>query len=156
MSAQAIVHDTFVIETSIEAPPADVFAAYADVRAREAWAAPGGDVLVYDNADFRVGGADVFRCGPKADLKFHGSLWYHDIVENERIVYVELVRLDDQKLSLGLVTLELLAEKDGTRLLSTTQLTSFVGPQMIADSKSGTRAALHNLAAWCSRATSRR
>jgi hypothetical protein len=34
-------------------------------------------------------------------------------------------------------------------------MVSFVGPQMVAGSKSGTLAALNNLAAWLSRAPSR-
>jgi uncharacterized protein YndB with AHSA1/START domain len=116
---------------------------------------PGADVIVYDKADFRVGGIDVFRCGPKDDPKIQGEVRYHEIVYDERIVYVESVHVGDEKLSLGLVTLELIAQRGGTRLRSTNQLTSFVGPQMVADSKSGTRAALHNLSAWCSRASSR-
>jgi uncharacterized protein YndB with AHSA1/START domain len=156
MTAPYVVHETFVIETCIEASPAEVFAAYADVLAREAWGAPGGDTMVYDAADFRVGGTDVFRCGPRDEPKFHGTVWYHDIVQDHRIVYVELVRTDDRKLCLGLVTLELVPDEQGTRLRSTNQLTSFAGPEMVAGSKSGTRAALHNLAAWCSSASSRR
>jgi hypothetical protein len=62
------------------------------------------------------------------------------------------VQVGDQMLCLGLVTLEMLPEKNGTRLRSTTQLVSFVGLEMIDSSKSGTRAALNNLAAWVSRA----
>jgi uncharacterized protein YndB with AHSA1/START domain len=154
MTAQQVVHDTFVVETAIESAPAEVFAAFADVRVREEWAAPGGDTIVYEKADFRIGGVDVFRCGPKNDQRFHGTVWYHEIVPDHRIVYVEAVRVGDEPLSLALVTLELVPEREGTRLRSTNQLVSFTGAQMLADSRSGTRAALHNLAAWCARAAS--
>jgi uncharacterized protein YndB with AHSA1/START domain len=158
MTTTPIVHDSFAIEITIDAPPAAVFMAYADLRARMEWGAPANDAIAYDKAEFRVGGNDVFRCGPANDMKFVGSLWYHDIVQDERIVYTESVRAGDEKLSLEIVTLELFPEgaRTRTRLRSTTQMISFVGPQMIADSKSGTRAALHNLAALVTRASSRR
>jgi len=151
-----LVHDTFVIDITIDAPPAEVFGAYADLQVRMEWAAPANDVIAYDKSDFRVGGGDVFRCGPVNDLKFVGTLWYHDIVPNERIVYTESVQVGGEKLSLEIVTLELLPEGSVTHLRSTTQMISFVGQQMIADSKSGTRAALHNLAGLLARATGRR
>ena len=150
------VHETFVIETDIEVGPAEVFAAYADVHVRVEWAAPGSDVIVYDKADFTVGGGDVFHCGPKDDTRFHGRVWYHEIVPDERLVYVESIRDGNQMLSIAMVTLELLPARDGTRLRSTTQMISFVGLQMVADSKSGTRAALNNLAGWFFRAAYRR
>ena len=98
------VHETFVIETDIEVGPAEVFAAYADVHVRVEWAAPGSDVIVYDRADFTVGGGDVFHCGPKDDPRFHGRVWYHEIVPDERLVYVESIRDGNQMLSIAMVT----------------------------------------------------
>ena len=155
MDAPTPVHDTFVVETTIDAAPSRVFGAYADVRTREEWAAPGSDAIVYDKADFRVGSGDTFRCGPKNDPRFNGAVVYHEIVQDRRFVFVESIRVGDQTLSLGMVTWELLPEGDRTRLQATTQMISFVGPQMVAGSKSGTQAAMNNLAAWLARAPSR-
>jgi uncharacterized protein YndB with AHSA1/START domain len=155
MDAPTLVHDTFVLETTIDAAPSRVFGAYADVRTRQEWASPGGDAIVYDQADFRVGSGDRFRCGPKNDLRFHGAVEYHEIVQDTRFVFVESIRVGDQTLSLGMVTWELRPEGDRTRLQATTQMVSFVGPQMVAGSKSGTQAAMNNLAAWLARAPSR-
>ena len=154
MNAYGVAHDTFVIDLSLEAAAPRVFGAYADVRVREAWAAPGGDAIVYDEADFRAGGTDIFRCGPGTDLKFHGIAVYYDIVVNSRFVFVESIRVGDRALSTAMVTWELVPEEEGTRLRATTQMVSFAGTDMIASAKSGTRAALQNLAAWLSRQSS--
>jgi uncharacterized protein YndB with AHSA1/START domain len=156
MSAQPLIHDTFVIETVIDAPPSRVFAAYADIGSRQEWSAPANDAIVYDASDFRPGGADVFRCGPRNDLRFHGAVEYHDVVENERFVFFESIRTGGRTLSVAMVTWELLPDGNGTRLRATTQMISFVGPEMVAGAKSGTRAALNNLATWLSHATSPR
>jgi uncharacterized protein YndB with AHSA1/START domain len=152
MHGAEIVHETFVIEILVNATPPEVFTAYADVRARQEWAAPGGDAIVYDHADFRVGSGDAFRCGPPNDLTFAGRVDYHEIVEDTRFVFVESIRDASRTLSLAMVTWELEPEGQTTRLQSTTQMISFGGAQMVASSKSGTRAALNNLAVWCHRA----
>ena len=46
-----------------------VFSELGDPLARARWSAPSNDTIVYDEADFRIGGTDVFRCGPKGDPK---------------------------------------------------------------------------------------
>ena len=56
---------------------------HTDVHIRVEWAAPGSDVIVYDKADFTVGGGDAFHCGPKDDPRFHGRVWYHGIVPDD-------------------------------------------------------------------------
>ena len=58
-----------------------VFEAFADPVARMRWGVPSANVeLVYLEADFRVGGRDVSRCGPAGNLMFHVDLTYLDIV----------------------------------------------------------------------------
>lgn len=154
MGTSTVVHHTFVIEKTCEAPPARVFAAYADVGARQQWGAPGGDTILYSASDFRVGGGDSFLCGPKTDLKYSGTVRYEDIVENIRIVFTESVRVENKTLSVGMTTWELLPDGSGTRLVATTQMISFVGAEMVEASESGSRAAIENLVKWLSRAQS--
>ena len=151
MKASSVIHDTFVIDKTFDAPPARVFEAYADVRAREQWGAPGGDAIGYSAADFRVGGGDSFLCGPTADLKYAGTVRYEDIVENTRIVFTETIRADDKTISVSMTTWELLPEGTRTRLIATTQMISFVGSAMVESSRSGTNAALDNLVRWLGR-----
>jgi uncharacterized protein YndB with AHSA1/START domain len=46
---------------------------------------------------------------------------YHDVVENERLVYSYVMHLDDKKISVSLATMELVPEGTGTRLSVTEQ-----------------------------------
>jgi uncharacterized protein YndB with AHSA1/START domain len=100
----------------------------------------------FDEADFRVGGKDVFRCGPKGDPKFRGETRYLDIVPNARVVSSETVEANGRRLAVALTTLDFEATEDGTNLTGTLQIVSFVGSGMIHGYESGNRSALENLA----------
>jgi uncharacterized protein YndB with AHSA1/START domain len=126
-------------------PVERVFSEFADPRARARWSAPSNDVLIYDETDFRVGGGDRFRCGPKSDPKFRGETVYHIIVPNERVVSSENLDLDDQRLAVSLTTLDFEPSSEGTNLKVTVQMVSFVGPGMIQEYESGNKSALENL-----------
>jgi uncharacterized protein YndB with AHSA1/START domain len=138
-------HATITLEHSYSAPVERVFSQFADPVARAGWSAPSNDVLIYDESDFRVGGKDVFRCGPKGDPKFRGETHYLQIVPNARVVSSETLDMNDQRLAVTLTTLEFESTKDGTRLTVTVQIVSFVGPEMIRGYESGNKSALKNL-----------
>lgn len=60
------LHATLVFERQVPASIEKVFAALADPVARSQWGAPSETaVILYDEADFREGGQDRFRCGPR-------------------------------------------------------------------------------------------
>jgi uncharacterized protein YndB with AHSA1/START domain len=147
MSKPTIVHDTFVIERVFAATPQRVFAAYADVKLRTRWGVPSDDERIeYLESNFQVGGSDVYRCGPKAELKYLGHVRYEHIVVDQRIIYVERVSLGDSQLCVSLVSWELIPKQQGTLLVLTDQIASLVGREMIDGAKHGTTAALDNLA----------
>ena len=105
MTKPKTAHATLVIERSFDASPARVFEAFADPAARMRWGVPSANAeLVYLEADFRVGGRDVSRCGPAGNLIFHVDLTYLDIVPASRIVSVETVSQDETRLSVSLIT----------------------------------------------------
>jgi uncharacterized protein YndB with AHSA1/START domain len=139
-------HATITLQHSYSEPLELVFSESADPVARARWGAPSKDQLIYDEADFQIGGKDVFRCGPKGDLKFRGETHYLDIVPNARVISSETVALDGQRLGAALTTLDFEPTKDGTLLTVTIQAVSFVGPDMIRSYESGNRSALKNLA----------
>lgn len=138
-------HTTIKLEHSYSASLERVFSEFADPVARARWSAPSDDALIYDEADFRVGGKDVFRCGPKGDPKFRGETRYLDIVPNARVVSSETVDIDGQHLAVALTTLDFEPTGDGTMLTVTVQIVSFVGPDMIHAYESGNKSALKNL-----------
>lgn len=144
---RSAVHETLTFERSYPVPVARVFAAYADVEMRARWGVPSDTAaIVYSASDFRVDGRDEFRCGGKSDLPFLGCVRYEDIVENERIVYVESVSEGDRLLSVSLVTWELTPDDTSTKLLVTDQLVALDGADMVSGTRMGTNAALDNLA----------
>jgi uncharacterized protein YndB with AHSA1/START domain len=139
-------HATIALQHSYSAPLERVFSEFADPVARARWSAPSNDALIYDEADFRVDGKDVFRCGPKGDPKFRGETRYLDIVPNARVVSSETVEVNGRRLAVALTTLDFEPTEDGTNLTVTIQIVSFVGPDMIHGYESGNRSALENLA----------
>ena len=138
-------HATITLERTYNVPVDRVFSEFADPVARARWSAPSEDVLIYDEADFRVGGKDVFRCGPKGDPKFRGETHYLLIAPNALVVSSETVDMDGQRLAVSLTTLEFEPTEHTTNLTVTVQIVSFVGAGMIHGSESGYKSAWENL-----------
>jgi uncharacterized protein YndB with AHSA1/START domain len=141
-------HATIKLEHSYPARLERVFSEFADPSARARWSAPSNDILIYDESDFRVGGKDVFRCGPKGDPKFLGETRYLHIVPNARVVSSETVDSEGLRLAVALTTLDFEPTEDGTNLTVTVQMVSFAGPEIIQGYESGNKSALKNLAQY--------
>jgi uncharacterized protein YndB with AHSA1/START domain len=140
------LHATLVFEREIPAAAEAVFAAFADPVARAEWGAPSDTaVLTYDEADFREGGQDRFRCGSKSNPNIHGVTRYLEIVANRRLVSSETIVVDGKLLCVSLTTLELTSDGDKTKLKSTTQLASFIGEDMVKGHERGSNASFDNL-----------
>jgi uncharacterized protein YndB with AHSA1/START domain len=156
MSESAIVHATLIFERMISATYDQVFTAYADINQRGKWGAPSDNTaLIYDHADFREGGEDVFRCGSRSNPNIHGRTRYLDVVANRRIVSTETISVDGRHLCASLTTLELDPDGEHTKLKSTIQLVSFVGQDMVKGHENGTNASLDNLGNYFSSQTGR-
>jgi uncharacterized protein YndB with AHSA1/START domain len=146
MDSQKLRHATLTFNRICEAPIERVFQAFADVEERMRWGAPSDSTaFFYDEADFRVGGRDVFRCGPKANPQYVGVTTYYDIVPNRRIVSSEAVEAQGIKLMVSLSTATFEPEGEGTRVTVTTQVTSLGGDDMIKGTEAGNNASLDNL-----------
>lgn len=146
MTEPSVSHATIVLERVYDASPARVFQALADPLARARWGTPSKNVeLVYDKTDFRVGGLDVSRCGPRGSLIYRVETRYVDIEPEQRIVSTEVVCEGWSRLSVSLITVELHPEGASTRLVLTDQIAAFGGKDMIAGSQAGFNAALDNL-----------
>jgi uncharacterized protein YndB with AHSA1/START domain len=152
MGTESILHATLVFERTISTTPDRVFAAYADPVERIKWGAPSDKTaLVYDKADFRDGGEDTFRCGPRSNPNIHGVTRYLDIVPDQTIVSSETIAMDGRRLCVSLSTLELKPDGDQTKLKSTVQLVSFVGQDMVRGHENGTNDSLDNLVKYLER-----
>jgi len=139
-------HATITLDRAYSVRVERVFFEFADARARAKWSAPSNDALVYDEADFREGGCDVFRCGPLNDLKFRGVTTYQVIIPNRCVISTESLWEGAAQLAIALNTLEFEPTAEGANLRLTVQIASFVGSGLVAGYESGNRSALEGLA----------
>ena len=142
---EKVHHATVKLERQYAASVERVFSEFADPLARAKWSAPSGDALVYDAADFREGGRDVFRCGTPHDLRFRGVTTYQVIVPNQYVVSTESLSEGATPLAVALNTLEFEPTAEGATIRFTVQIVSFAGPDMVKGYESGNRSALDGL-----------
>ncbi len=114
-------HDSFTIERTYDAPRAMVFDAWSKPALREKWFAGGGQwtVLIREQ-DFRVGGQERVRGQWENSTSDFRSV-FHDIVPNERIIFVYDMYVDDRMISVSTGTVELFDAGSGTRMRYTEQ-----------------------------------
>lgn len=138
MKRAPAVHATTVVEHRFAAAPAVVFDAWADVAKRAQWNLPGGDdwELVALAQDFRIGGRESARFGPKGAATFWSSGEFLDIVEHARIVSAGTMHDGDRRTSATMCTVEFFADGAGTRLVLTDQ-SAFLAGEAPKDRRSG-------------------
>ena len=138
MTLHAVVHDTIVVERRFAVAPEKVFAAWADPAQRARWHFPGDDwELASFEQDFRVGGHERSRFGPKGSPNLHDEGRFLDIEPNRRIVSAGTMHMDDVRISTTLCTVELTPDGKGTLLKLTDQSAFLDGREKAEDRRSG-------------------
>jgi uncharacterized protein YndB with AHSA1/START domain len=152
MTTPPLTHATFVIERSYPVDRSRVFAAFADpeIKARwfsgpEEWGPDEGEM------DFRVGGHESSRGGPPGGPVITMSSTYHDIVDDERLVFAYEMDVDGARISVSLTTIELHPVDGGTRLVLTEQGVYFDGPEGAAGREEGSAELIDKLGAELAR-----
>jgi len=141
-----VTHATFTLERSYPAPPARVFAAWADPAAKARWFAPGPGAG--HQLDFRVGGREVVTGGPEGGPLMTFETLYRDIVPEQRIVYTSTLSAGADLMTVSLTTVEFTpGEGGGTRLVLTEQGAFLDGQEQPAWREQGTSDQLEALAA---------
>jgi len=127
-------HATFVIERKLSASPKRVFAAWADKESKRAWFVEGkGFEIQKFEMNFREGGSEDSSFTFQQGQICSNSTLYHDIVDNQRIVFTYSMAMGNARFSVSLATVELRGDGDGTRLIFTEQaafLENADGPKM--------------------------
>jgi len=144
-----ITNATFRIERVLNASPARVFGAYTSLEAKGAWFKAPSDVETLERTfDFRPGGQERWHARWPSGMTTDFQATYHDIVPNERIILVYDMYHNGDKLSVSLLTLELKAEGDKTRLIHTEQGSYLVGGrEAVVSREHGTTWHIENLVA---------
>jgi uncharacterized protein YndB with AHSA1/START domain len=144
MSDRSAVHATFVIERDYPASAAQVFAAWADLDAKNQWFGPdgGGDA---HTLEFREGGREHFEAEVGGSV-YHYDALYEDIVKDERIVYTYNMHRGAKRMSVSVSTVELVPAAAGTQLRYTEQGVFLDGTDTPDAREHGTRELLDKLA----------
>ena len=142
----SVTHSTFVLEREYAASPAKVFAGFSSKELKEKWFGDPAQPPATWDFDFREGGRE-YTSG-----EFHGQLSvfdaiFHDIVENERIVFSYNLFVDNAKLSSSMQTLEFFPTAGGTKVVLTEYGAYFDGNDKPSLREGGTRGLLEALAA---------
>jgi uncharacterized protein YndB with AHSA1/START domain len=119
---RSVSHATFVIERAYKAPPAKVFAAFADPKSKAQWfVGPDNWEKSDHKLDFRVGGKESVSGGPPGGVVhyYNAAIW--DIVEGERIVTSYEMHLDKTRISVSVGTTEIKSSGAGSKLIYTEQ-----------------------------------
>jgi uncharacterized protein YndB with AHSA1/START domain len=134
MTEREVKHATFTLERSYPASVAQVFAAWADPKAKGRWFAGKHE----HELDFRVGGLETIHATAPNGTKMFVESRYFDIVSNERIVYGSTLSGDGRLSTVSLTTVELHADGDATRLVLTEHGTYLDGQEQPSWRKQGT------------------
>lgn len=146
-------HSTFTIERTYPVPPARVFRAWADPRAKRRWFVEGeGWEIERFEMDFKVGGVERSRFRYQGGPPITSDAWFMDIVPDARIVSAYGMTIDGAPLSASLSTLTFEAVPGGTRLVYTEQAAFFMEGDHARMRELGCRELLEKLAEEVARA----
>jgi uncharacterized protein YndB with AHSA1/START domain len=151
MTAAPVVHDTFTLERTYQASPAQVYAAWSNIDAKARWFnGPEHQWKASERSlDFRPGGQE--RVGGTFVATGRTSLFvatYFDILDERRIVYAYEMFVDGVKISVSLASIELSpAPGGGTRMVLTEQGAYFDGKDGATSRRAGTEGLMKQFAA---------
>jgi uncharacterized protein YndB with AHSA1/START domain len=137
---------TLTFERQVTAPAAALWQAWTAPAARALWAAPSPAVTVeFLEADPRVGGREVSLCKVAGEPDIRCEAGWLALDPDRRSVNYEVVSSGGAPLSAALVTAEIEAAGEASRLRVTVQLSSLAG-DMAVGYRQGFGAGLDNLA----------
>ena len=120
--APKAIHGSFTINRVFDASPARVFKAFADPKSKARWfVGPDGWKELRREFDFRPGGQEIVHGRFPNGMESKFVARYHEIVPNERLVYVYDMHAGGGFMSVSLATIELTAQGNKTALRFTEQ-----------------------------------
>jgi uncharacterized protein YndB with AHSA1/START domain len=120
---RSVVHATFHLERTYDAPAARVWKALTDPAAKQKWfgGAPGSWEPIERHMDVRAGGAERLKGRWEGGTVSCFDAVYHDVIPNQRLVYTYEMHLNGKKISVSLATMQLKEDGAKTTLAVTEQ-----------------------------------
>ena len=120
---RSVVHATFHLERTYDAPAHRVWRALTDEAAKQKWfgGAPGTWELLERHMDVRPGGRERLKGRWEGGVVSTFDATYFDVIPNERLVYAYEMHLGDRKISVSLATMQLEVKGEKTMLKVTEQ-----------------------------------
>lgn len=138
--------DTFTFTRSFPLTPDRMWVLLTAPEYREIWGAPDDtQVLVTLSSDFRVGGVEQHRCGPAEAPDFEVTTRWYNIDAPAAATFTETIVAGGMTLGASLVSYAVSPAAKGCEVVITVAVASFVGPEMIAEFKSGWTGGIANL-----------
>jgi len=135
----SITHADFAIERRYAWTRQQTFAAFSEPELkRQSFANPGNWPDAQWELDFRVGGGELSSGSSPGGAHHAFKSRFHDIVENERIVFAYDLLRDHRLISVSLTTIEFLSAGEDTRLVFTEQGAFLDGLEDPAEREHGT------------------
>lgn len=141
------IHDTFTIERTYDASPAEIWRCWTDPELRPQWfKGPEGYKVLERVTDFRPGGRESLKGQLPNGLETSFQSTYHVIVPDQHIVSAYDMSVGGRLLSVSLATMDLTPDGKQTRLRYTEQGVYFSGDaKEPASRKGGTTWHIDNL-----------
>ncbi len=119
-------HD-FTIERRFRQSPTQTFQAFADPELRQRWfRVPESWTDTEWSLDFRIGGGEVNAGRDHRGIRHCFRSRFHDITDDQRIVFAYDMLIDDRLTSVSLTTVELCPGEDGGTHLTFTEHGAFL------------------------------
>jgi uncharacterized protein YndB with AHSA1/START domain len=142
------IHGSFTIDRVYDTSPARVFKAFADPKSKARWfVGEGGWQEIKRELDFRPGGQEVVHGKFPNGSESRFVARYHEIVPNERLVYVYDMHANCGFMSVSLATIELTPQGGKTALRFTEQAVFVDGQDGNESRRQGTAYLLEQIAA---------
>lgn len=138
--------DTFTYTRDLSLSPARMWPLLTNAETRAIWGSPDESMTLDTvSSDLRVGGMDHQRCGPADAPEFESHTRWYNLAEPDSVVYTEVIEAGGMALGASLVTLAIEPSDTGSTLSVVVAVSSFVGPEMIAEFKGGWDGSMANL-----------
>jgi len=122
-TTRSVVHATFHLERTYDAPAARVWLALTNEAAKSKWfgGSPGQWELIERHMDVRPGGRERVKGRWESGMVTTFDATYFDVIPNQRLVYSYEMHIDDKKISVSLATMQIEAKGGKTTLKVTEQ-----------------------------------